>query len=217
MATITRHKSAPMRKPAIRTIRDAVPAAADRSRPQPPAAELAVAARGGAALPPPILDSQTQSAIFEQASRLFHSGGYAAALNLFEQAATGPMREMAHSARLHARMCQRRLSRPDMSLRTPDEHYDYAVALINERKFEQAERHLLLAIAQTPKADHLFYALALCRGLAGDIQSAYGNLRRAIELHPRNRAAARNDPDFAEIGQLSPLAELLYPERAPNS
>lgn len=216
MATITRHKSTPMRKPAIRTVRDAVPSAANLPGPMP-SADLPAAALGAAPLPPPILDSQTQSAIFEQANRLFHSASYAAALSLFEQAATGPMREMAHSASLHARMCQRRLSRPDMSLRTPDEHYDYAVALINERRLEQAERHLLLAIAQTPKADHLFYALALCRALAGDMQSAYGNLRRAIELQPRNRAVARNDPDFAEIGLLSPLAELLYPERASNS
>jgi tetratricopeptide (TPR) repeat protein len=203
-----------MRKQASRLGKDAAQSETDRSALYQPPADPAGATRPGVGLPPPILDSQTQSALFEQAIRLFHSGGYGAALNLFEQAATGPVREMAHSARLHARMCLRRLSRPDMSLRTPDEHYDYAVALINERKLEQAERHLLLAVAQTPKADHLFYALALCRGLAGDLQSAYGNLRRAIELQPRNRAAARNDPDFAEIAQLPPLAQLLYPERA---
>lgn len=152
--------------------------------------------------------------MFEQAARLFHNGDFGAAMTLYERAAAGPLREMAHSAALHARMCAKRLARPEMSLRTADEHYDYAVALINERKLEQAERHLLLAIAQTPKADHLFYALALCRGLAGDLPGAHGNLKRAIELQPRNRAAAKNDPDFAEIAQLSPIAELLYPERA---
>jgi tetratricopeptide (TPR) repeat protein len=154
-----------------------------------------------------------QSRVYEQAIRAFHGGNYAAALRLFEQVADGPSREVAHSAALHARMCTRRLFRPDMTLRTADEHYDYAITLINQRHLEQAERHLLLAIAQSPKGDHLFYALALCRGLAGDLQGAFGNLRRAIEIHPRNRAAARNDPDFAEIARLSPLAELLYPER----
>jgi tetratricopeptide (TPR) repeat protein len=202
MAMISRHKPAPLKK------------AAERPAPQQPPSEPALAARATVDLPPPIQDPKTQSAVFDQAIRLFHGASYAAAARLFEHAATGPMREMAHSARLHSSMCLRRLARPDMSVRTPDEHYDYAIALINERRLEQAERHLLLAIAQTPKAtDHLFYALALCRGLAGDLQSACVNLRRAIELHPRNRAAARNDPDFAEIGKLSPLAELLYPER----
>jgi tetratricopeptide (TPR) repeat protein len=201
MAMISRHKPAPVKK------------AADRSAPRQSPAEPAPATRASADLLPPIQDAKTQSAVFEQAIRLFHGASYAAAARLFEQVATGPVREVAHSARLHTSMCLRRLARPDMSLRTPDEHYDYAIALINERRLEQAERHLLLAIAQTPKADHLFYALALCRGLAGDLQTACVNLRRAIELHPRNRAAARNDPDFAEIGKLSPLAELLYPER----
>jgi tetratricopeptide (TPR) repeat protein len=202
MAMISRHKPAPVRK------------APDRPAPRQLPAEPAPATHPSEDLLPPIQDPKTQSAVFEQAIRLFHGASYAAAARLFEQAATGPVREVAHSARLHSRMCLRRLARPDMSVRTPDEHYDYAIALINERRLEQAERHLLLAIAQTPKAtDHLFYALALCRGLAGDLQSACVNLRRAIELHPRNRAAARNDPDFAEIGRLSPLAELLYPER----
>lgn len=205
MAMIWRHKPAPAKK------------SADRSAPPPPPAETAPATRSSGDLLAPIQDAKTQSAVFDQAIRLFHGASYAAAARLFEHAATGPVREVAHSARLHSRMCLRRLARPDMSLRTPDEHYDYAIALINERRLEQAERHLLLAIAQTPKADHLFYALALCRGLAGDLQSASVNLRRAIELHPRNRAAARNDPDFAEIGRLSPLAELLYPERADSA
>jgi hypothetical protein len=38
-------------------------------------------------------------------------------------------------------------------------------------------------------------------------------MKRAIEFEPRNRTIARNDPDFAEIGQQPPLCELLYPER----
>lgn len=211
---VSRHKSAPMKKPINRLTKDAAPAETSRPAPREAPAETAGVSRASGSLPPPLQDSKTQTGLYDQAVRAFQSGGYASALSLFEQAATGPLREMAHSARLHARMCAKRLARPDMSLRTPDEHYDYAIALINERRLEQAERHLLLAIAQTPKADHLFYALALCRGLGGDLQGAHGNLKRAIELQPRNRATARNDPDFAEIGQLSPLAELLYPERA---
>jgi tetratricopeptide (TPR) repeat protein len=153
-----------------------------------------------------------QSELYDQAVRSFNGGSFALAKSLFERAAMGPSREMAHSAGLHAKMCAKRLTRPEVSLRTADEHYDYAVALMNERRFEQAERHLLLGLAQTPKADHLFYAFALCRGLCGDLQGAYVNLKRAIELQPRNRTTAKNDPDFAEIGQHSPLLELLHPE-----
>lgn len=110
-------------------------------------------------------------------------------------------------------MCRRRTTRSEVQLRTAEEHYNYAIALINERNLSQAEKHLVLALAQAPEADHLFYALALARGLAGDVQAAHSYLRRAIELEPRNRISARNDPDFSTLARLSPIAELLYPER----
>jgi tetratricopeptide (TPR) repeat protein len=195
MVTVPKQKNTPTRKGANRPAQEPAAAAAE------PAAEAG---------PAPIRGRETQPELYEKAVRAFNSGNYGEAKSLFERAAAGPSREMAHVASLHAKMCAKRLARPEMSLHTADEHYDYAVALMNGSRFEQAERHLLLALAQTPKADHLFYALALCRGLCGDLQGAYVNLKRAIELQPRNRAAARNDPDFAEIGQLSPLAELLY-------
>jgi tetratricopeptide (TPR) repeat protein len=203
-----------MKKPVPRGVKESAPPSTGRAAGRTPAEAPASEAASRGPHAPPMVDASSQSAMFEQAARLFHRGDFGAAMTLYERAAAGPQREMAHSAALHARMCAKRLARPEMSLRTADEHYDYAVALINERKLEQAERHLLLAIAQTPKADHLFYALALCRGLAGDLAGAHSNLKRAIELQPRNRAAARNDPDFVEIAQLSPIVELLYPERA---
>jgi tetratricopeptide (TPR) repeat protein len=144
---------------------------------------------------------------------LFHSADYRTARGLFERVALGPIPAMAHSAQLHAVMCARRVAVREPSLKTSEEHYDYAIALINERRFPEAERHLTEAIARTPDADHVHYALALCHGLTGDLRSAYAHLRRAIEIAPRNRTAARNDPDFATIARLSPLLELLYPER----
>lgn len=200
MVTVPKQKSVPTRKSA--------------NRPPQGSSQLVreLESRGAAAVPEagPPKNPESQRELYEQAVGAFNSGDYAAAKSLFERAAGGPVLEMAHSASLHAKMCEKRLTRPEMSLRTPDEHYDYAVALMNERRFEQAERHLLLALAQTPKADHLFYALALCRGLGGDLQGAYVNLKRAIELQPRNRITAKNDPDFAEIGRLSPLHELIY-------
>ena len=81
------------------------------------------------------------------------------------------------------------------------------------RRIEAAEQHLREALAQAPDNDHLYYVLALCRGWGGDLEGACAHMRRAIELQPRNRIVARNDPDFAEIGQRPPLQELLYPEK----
>ena len=165
----------------------------------------------GAAVEP--LNASQQVETFESAITLFHSGQFGPAQELFRKAARGPSRDVAHAALLHARMCQRRLEATPPDLQTAEDHYNFAVALINERRMEAAEQHLRLALAQAPNSDHLYYVLALCCGLGGDLAGAYAHMRRAIELRPQNRVTARNDPDFAEIGQLPPLAELLYPER----
>jgi hypothetical protein len=47
--------------------------------------------------------------------------------------------------------------------------------------------------------------------LSGDLTGAYDSLKRAIELQPRNRAAARQDPDLEEILRHPPIHELLHP------
>ena len=159
-------------------------------------------------------DFEAQTSAFELASKHFAAGEFLKASESFMKAEAGPLLEVAHSARLHARMCEQRLARPADSLRTAEDHYNYAVTLINAGQLQQAEQHLEHALAQSPRGDHLYYALALARALSGDLQGASNHLKRAIELNPRNRTTARNDPDFADVGQRSPLRELLHPERA---
>ena len=201
MAISSRRKPAPVRK-----------GSGGAKAPEPPRAVLPAVAEPSA---PP--DERQQAELFDRAVKLFHLGGYGAARGLFERAALGPISAMAHSAQLHSAMCARRVVAHEPSLATPEEHYDYAIALINERRFPEAERHLGEAAARVPDADHVHYALALCSGLSGDLRGACRHLRRAIEIQPRNRLAARNDPDFAGIAQLSPLFEVLYPERTASA
>jgi tetratricopeptide (TPR) repeat protein len=142
---------------------------------------------------------------------LFHARDYAGARAAFEKAATGPVPAMSHTARLHAKMCLRRLGLAQPKIETAEDRYNYAVGLINLRRLADAEEHLYKAIETHPNADHLHYALALTRGLQGDFEGAHRHMKRAIDLQPRNRALARNDPDFAELIQRGWLRELLHP------
>ena len=64
-----------------------------------------------------------------------------------------------------------------------------------------------------PDTDHIHYALALAQALSGDLASAHENLKRAIELEPRNRIIARQDADFAPLANQPPFDALLYPEK----
>jgi tetratricopeptide (TPR) repeat protein len=168
---------------------------------------------GGAAAAEARAAAQAQLKGFEQAVRLFHSRKFADARELFVKAAAGPNREMAHNAELHIRMCDSRLQKPVVDLRTAEEHYNYGVAMINARNLADAQQHLEAALKLEPRADHVYYALALSKGLAGDVEGAYENLKRAIDLEPRNRIAARQDADFAGIANQPQIHQLLFPDK----
>ena len=62
-----------------------------------------------------------------------------------------------------------------------------------------------------PAADHMYYALAGAQALTGDLSGAHESLKRAIEMEPRNRIAARQDADFAPFANQPPFDALLYP------
>jgi tetratricopeptide (TPR) repeat protein len=152
-------------------------------------------------------------ACFEKGMRMFHARQFRQARDMFQAAQTGADRAVAHRAELHARICERRLQASGVELSTPEDHYNYAVALINSRELATAQKHLRVALEADPAADHVLYAMAACQGLAGDYEGAYDNLKRAIDLQPRNRLAARQDPDFAVIADHPAIARLLYPDK----
>jgi tetratricopeptide (TPR) repeat protein len=165
---------------------------------------------GSAAVPAPAPDQFT---CFEAAMKLFHARQFTEAREVFVQAARGPERDVGNRAQLHIAMCDRRLQRPSVHLRSAEDYYNYGVALINSRNLPEARTHLEKALEMSPAADHVHYALALAQALAGDLANAQQNLKRAIELEPRNRLIARQDADFAPLANQPPFDALIYPEK----
>ena len=155
----------------------------------------------------------TQLAAFEAAMKLFHARQLTEARALFQQASTGAERDVAQRAQVHIAMCDRRLQHTMVSFGTAEECYNYGVALINARNVAEARTHLEKALAIAPGSEHIHYALALAQALSGDLAAAHENLRRAIELEPRNRLIARQDADFAPLTNQAPFHSLLYPEK----
>ena len=162
---------------------------------------------------PPDAPALTQLAAFEAAIKLFHARQLAEARVLFQQAAEGAERDVAQRAQLHIVMCDRRLQPAAVSFGTAEEYYTYGVALINARNLAEARTQLEKALAIAPGSEHIHYALALAQALAGDLVNAQVNLRRAIELEPRNRLIARQDADFAPLAHQAPFRSLLYPDK----
>ena len=180
-----------------------------RRMPRPEASEP----DGTAAVVAQPQSAQKQLGSFEAAMKLFHARELKQARDLFLETAKGPERDVAHRARLHAAMCDRRLEQAAPNLHSAEDYYTYGVAQLNLRQVAEAREHLEQALQLAPAADHIYYALALAQALGGDLAGARENMKRAIELEPRNRIMARQDADFAPLANQPPFDVLLYPER----
>jgi tetratricopeptide (TPR) repeat protein len=158
------------------------------------------------------LDAKAQTDLFGQAMKYFSRSDYAGAKTLFDQAGGGPQLSVCESARMYARICEQRLDQAKPELQTADDHYTYAVAMINGRRLPEALTHLQKALAMGDVA-HVRYALALASGLEGDIPGAAAHLQRAVEMDPSMRSFARGDADFQPLLKDPVIGQVLAGER----
>jgi tetratricopeptide (TPR) repeat protein len=167
----------------------------------------------GAAVVAQQVDAQRQLAAYEAGMKLFHLRKLREARDYFAAAADGPERDVANRATLHTSMCDRRLEQQKVVLNSAEDYYNYGIALINVRNVAAARENLEIALRMAPGADHIHYALGLAQALSGDIAGAFENIRRAIEIEPRNRLLARQEPDLAPFAAQPPFDSLLATEK----
>jgi len=189
-----------------------VTATAEKNRPRGPRVVEADGASPGLVSGPSEAEIQIQA--LEQGLRLFRDQRFAEARPHFESAAAGPQAPVRLTAKTHLSVCERRTQRPALALETADDHYNYGVERLNARDLPAARKHLEIALALRPGSEYILYAFAGALALSGDVAGAYENLKRAIEIQPRNRNAARQDPDFASIVHSPLFVQLFHPERS---
>jgi len=159
--------------------------------------------------------AELQLKAYENAVRLFSAGKLAEALLSFQQATSGPASHVADKARTYAEVCRRRTAHIELRFESVEDHFNYGVSRLNVRDVEVARKHFSRALSMDPRADHVLYTLALCCGLDGDGDGACANLKRAIDIDPRNRILARQDPEFLALAaQIPGIRALLSPEYA---
>jgi tetratricopeptide (TPR) repeat protein len=168
---------------------------------------------------PPQKAAPREDPVFAQAVQNYEAGIKAMQEHKFEKAkgllekivAAGP-RELADRARVYLNTCNQQLREPSASFKTHEEHFDYAVSLMNAGQYEQARGHIEKILKQSPQADFAYYGMAVVECLAGQVESSLRNLSEAIRLNPQNRYQARNDSDFQNMADDPRFTELLYPE-----
>lgn len=151
---------------------------------------------------------------YEAGLRLMQERKFERARSIFQKVAAGPSKELAERVAVHLNAIQQALARSSTTFKSPEEHYDYAVALMNQGDYDGAGEHLEKMAKQQPKTDYVWYGLAALNALRGRAEEAIKHLTEAIRLNPGNRIQARNDNDFQNMLDDPRFTELLYPENS---
>lgn len=151
---------------------------------------------------------QAQQKVYAEGVDLLNLRKYSQAATRFGKAADGPNTALVHSASIYLRICRQRMEN-ETQPKTAEDRYNAAIALINDRRLDEAKRLLGLAVKQEPKGAHVHYALAVASTLSGEVADGVDSLSRAIELDPQSRVLALGDSDLAELRSDQAGADLL--------
>jgi tetratricopeptide (TPR) repeat protein len=125
---------------------------------------------------------------------------------------SGPNKSLVDRAQVHILTCDKRLEGPSLQFKTTEEHYDYAVSLINTGDYVTAREQLDKLLKQNPKSEYVLYGLAALHCLTGHVEESLKTLDEAIQAKPALRFQARNDGDFQNLAEDPRFTELLYPD-----
>ena len=149
---------------------------------------------------------------FQAAMVMLQQGKFENALVAFDKLLATAPPELLERCKMYSSICQRQMDKHTLTFSTPEEHYDYAVSMLNTGYYEEAREEFGSILAAHPEADYALYGLALLDAMTGHTQDCLGNLAKAIELNPKNRLQARVDNDFQSMADDPRFTELLYPE-----
>jgi tetratricopeptide (TPR) repeat protein len=131
----------------------------------------------------------------------------------FQKVLAGSVRELIDRANIHLSICNQHLERSaSTQFKTAEEHFDFAVSLMNVGDYVTAREHLDKLLKQNAKADYVVYGLAALDCLTGHIEDSLRRLDEALRLNAQLRFQARNDSDFQNLAEDPRFTELLYPD-----
>jgi tetratricopeptide (TPR) repeat protein len=149
---------------------------------------------------------------YEAALRLMQDGKYDKAHTAFEKMLAAGAGELSDRVRMYGTACSQQMVKGKNSFGSCEEHYDYAVSLLNDGHYEDAREQFKLILKENDKADYAFYGMAVLASMTGDSNHCLEHLTEAIRQNPRNRIQARADSDFQDMADDPRFTELLYPE-----
>jgi tetratricopeptide (TPR) repeat protein len=149
---------------------------------------------------------------YEAGLRAVQEHKFDKARSFLQKVIAGGSKELGDRAAMHLNICNQHLDRATTQFKSPEEHYDYSVSLMNVGDYVSAREHLEKLSKQVPKADYVAYGLAALDCLTGHVEDSLRHLDEAIHMNPALRFQARNDTDFQNLVEDPRFTELLYPD-----
>lgn len=150
---------------------------------------------------------------YEAGLRALQEHKFDKAKPLFQKVLAGPSRELTDRATVHLSICNQHLERSTANqFKNLEEHFDYAVSLMNVADYVTAREQLEKLLKQAPKTDYVIYGLAALDCLTGHVEDSLRRLDEALRLNASLRFQARNDSDFQNLAEDPRFTELLYPD-----
>jgi tetratricopeptide (TPR) repeat protein len=154
---------------------------------------------------------------YESGLRAMQEHKFEKAKGYLQKVIGGPSKELADRANVHLSTCNQHAEKAANQFRTPEEHFDYAVSLMNLGDYVTAREHMEKLSAQVPTADYVAYGMAALDCLTGHVEDSLRHLDEAIRTNPALRFQARNDSDFQNLAEDPRFTELLYPDPSANA
>lgn len=146
-------------------------------------------------------DYQKALAAFGQAMKEFHKGELEKSIASLKAVIEKfpAERELADRARIYLAIAQKRPRRDTVSLKTFEDHFQYAVYKINQGNPAAALKILEKALEFKTEEGKVFYLMADASVLAKDLEPALEHLRKAVQKDKVFAILAQNEPDFEPL------------------
>ena len=149
---------------------------------------------------------------YEAGLRALQEHKFEKAKACLQKALTGPDKAIVDRAQVHIATCEQHAEKAALHFKTPEEHFDYAMSLLNVGDYVTAGEHLDKLLKQQPKSDYVLYGMAALYCLTGHAEESLKTLSEAVQVSPALRFQARNDSDFQNLAEDPRFTELLYPD-----
>jgi len=148
---------------------------------------------------------------YEQGLRALQEHKFDKAKGHLQKVLSGPNKSLVDRAMVHLHTCDQHMEKPALQFKTSEEHFDFAVSLMNTGDYVAARDHIEKLLKQS-RSDYVLYGLAALTCLTGHVEEALKTLDEAIHANPALRFQARNDSDFQNLAEDPRFTELLYPD-----